>query len=295
MNGLALCAGGGGIEMGLHLVMPEFYRTVCVVERQAYAASCIVDWMEKTGLGACPVWDDVATFDPLPWCGVVDIVTAGYPCQPFSLAGKRNGENDPRHLWPHIRRIIRGVMPPVVFCENVDAHLANGYPTVKNDLAELGYRIAEGIYSAEEVGAPHIRKRLFILGVLADTQRGTGNSRSERFGWQTGADADRRCAHAAMGNADSTGLPEGELERRCIDNAIACWPWPAGRDCEQFPWEAPRIIKPDLGGTIDGVGTRNEQLYLLGNGVVPMAAALAFVALWEKLKSKYPGDTLYEK
>ncbi|MDR3361860.1 MAG: hypothetical protein LBO64_03330 [Desulfovibrio sp.] len=69
--GLALCAGGGGLELGLHLVMPGLYRTVCAVERQAYAAACLVAFMEKTGMGACPVWDDVATFDPRPWRGII--------------------------------------------------------------------------------------------------------------------------------------------------------------------------------------------------------------------------------
>lgn len=62
MNGLALCTGSGGLEAALHIVIPE-YRAICAVERQAYAASCLVAWMEKTSLGPPVVWDDITTFD----------------------------------------------------------------------------------------------------------------------------------------------------------------------------------------------------------------------------------------
>jgi len=61
------------------------------------------------------------------------------------------------------------------------------------------------------------------------------------------------------------------------------WPWPAGRGAEQYAWEQPRIIKSSLGGTDHGMASRNEQLYMLGNGVVCVVAAMAFVALWERL------------
>lgn len=124
MNGLALCSGSGMLEAGIHLVLPEQYRTVCAVEQQAYPAATFVDWLEKTGLGAPPVWDDVKTFDGEPWRGNVDIVTGGYPCQPFSNAGLRKGESDPRHLWPHIRRIVRSVQPSFCFSRMSQATLS---------------------------------------------------------------------------------------------------------------------------------------------------------------------------
>ena len=283
MNGLALCTGGGGLEAGLHIVFPE-YRTVCAVERQAYAAAAFVEWMEKTGMGACPVWDDVTTFDPEPWRGLVDILSAGYPCQPFSYAGKGLCENDPRHLWPYIIRNIRALMPPVVWLENVKAHLTRGFNTVRDDLERIGYRVTAGIFSAAEVGAPHLRERLFILGLLANSdglRAGLCPERQEGFGF--GRSGDAGCEE--LGNTHSERLQGRARDEGTIDDTPAIWPWPAGRGSEQHPWEKPRLVKSGMGGTTHGVGTRNEQLLMLGNGVVPVAGALAFVALWRELNA----------
>ena len=97
LHGLSLCAGVGGLDLGLHIVCPG-YRTVGYVEREAYAAAALVARMADKALDPAPVWDDLTTFDGRPWRGVVDILTAGYPCQPFSIAGRRLGEADPRHL-----------------------------------------------------------------------------------------------------------------------------------------------------------------------------------------------------
>jgi DNA (cytosine-5)-methyltransferase 1 len=100
LHALSLCAGAGGIDLGLTIACPT-YRTVCYVEREAYAAATLVARMEDKALDCAPVWDDVGTFDGRPWRGAVDILTGGCPCQPFSVAGKRKGVDDPRHLWPH--------------------------------------------------------------------------------------------------------------------------------------------------------------------------------------------------
>ena len=84
-------------------------------------------------------------------------------CQPFSCAGKQQGANDPRHLWPDVARIIREVRPPLVFLENVPNHLRLGFREVGEELSGMGYRFEAGLFSAEEVGAPHRRERLFVL------------------------------------------------------------------------------------------------------------------------------------
>ena len=376
MNGLALCTGGGGLEAALHIVSSR-YRAICAVERQAYAAAAFVDWMEKTKMGACPVWDDVTTFDPEPWCGLVDIITAGYPCQPFSYAGKGLGENDPRHLWPFIYRHICALMPPLVFCENVAAHLTRGFDTVKGNLERIGYTVAAGIFSAAEVGAPHLRERLFILGqlenpelhgcqgryaqwggansallssqdVFPDTSGSAVQTGAEQPGRDTGADTHWGGTRPDVADNQSLGRPQGWAEsareqgrpsltgsgsgmgdsnsihcdRRAdiegggaergtlavrpscaeLGNAVGsrregqgtgrstgdgcfAWPWPAGRGAEQYAWEKPRLVKSGMGGTAHGVGARSEQLLCLGNGVVPVAGALAFVALWRELNA----------
>ncbi|MFN4274643.1 MAG: DNA cytosine methyltransferase [Aliihoeflea sp.] len=132
--------------------------------------------MEDASLDQAVVWDDVGTFDGRPWRGAVDIITAGYPCQPFSVAGLRLGAEDPRHLWPHVARIIGEVEPPFVFLENVAHHLRLGFPEVASGLVGMGYRLAAGLFTVAEVGAPHRRERLFILAIregdeLADPAR----------------------------------------------------------------------------------------------------------------------------
>ncbi|WEJ79271.1 DNA cytosine methyltransferase [Paracoccus versutus] len=173
--GLSLCSGAGGLDLGLTIAIPG-YRAVGHVERETYAAATLVARMEDASLDRAPLWDDVATFDGRPWRGAVDIVTAGYPCQPFSVAGKRRGADDPRHLWPHVARIVGEIEPPFVFLENVAHHLRLGFPEVASGLVRMGYRLAAGLFTAAEVGAPHKRERLFILAIregdeLADPAR----------------------------------------------------------------------------------------------------------------------------
>ena len=104
MNGLALCGGIGGLELGLDLAMPD-YRTVCYVEREAAAAAILVAAMEHDTLAQAPVWDDLLTFRGRQWRGVVDCVSAGFPCQPWSASGKRQGTADERWIWPAIARM----------------------------------------------------------------------------------------------------------------------------------------------------------------------------------------------
>lgn len=159
---LSLCTGAGGLDLGLKLAMPQA-RTVCYVEGEAYAAAQLAARMEDKTLDAAPVWSDVKTFDPEPWRGCVDIITAGYPCQPFSIAGAKLGEKDPRHLWPFIREIVRVIEPKICFFENVAHHLRLGFEQVHDDLREMGFGVETGLFTAEEIGAPHRRERLFIL------------------------------------------------------------------------------------------------------------------------------------
>lgn len=95
MNGLAVCSGADGFGLALGLIVPS-YRTVCHVEREAAAAALLATRMAHGEMAEAPIWDDVATFDGRPWRGLVDILTAGFPCQPWSCAGKRKGCKDER-------------------------------------------------------------------------------------------------------------------------------------------------------------------------------------------------------
>ena len=95
--------------------------------------------------------------------GAFDIVLAGYPCQPFSAAGKRAGADDPRHLWPEVARVITECRPEWVFLENVAGHVSLGLEIVLRELWAMGFTPAAGLFSAAEVGAPHQRLRIFIV------------------------------------------------------------------------------------------------------------------------------------
>ncbi len=205
MNGLAICAGVGGLELGVELAVPD-YRTVCYVEREAFAAANLVAQMEHGALAPAPIWSDVGTFDGSAWRGRVDIVTAGFPCQPWSAAGKRQGTDDERWIWPDIARTIRDVGPGLVFLENVPGLVAGGgLEPVLGDLSVLGFDAEWDVFSAAEVGAPHKRERVFILGY---------SERWRRDGWaleswrrSPGRDA---AGGASEDMADSSGRGRGE-------------------------------------------------------------------------------------
>lgn len=105
MNVLALCAGVGGLELGIRIAVPGA-RTVAFVEREAYAAASLVARMEDGWLHPAPVWSDLGTFDARPWRGVVDCVTSGDPCQPNSVAGRQRGSDDDRWLIDQVLRVF---------------------------------------------------------------------------------------------------------------------------------------------------------------------------------------------
>ena len=113
-----------------------------------------------------PICEDVKEIanDPDEFIsGHIDILTAGYPCQPFSLAGKRRGEEDDRHIWPDILSIIQKKRPSWTVFENVYGHITMGLDTVLTDLESEGYATRTFIIPACAVGAPHKRDRLWII------------------------------------------------------------------------------------------------------------------------------------
>ncbi|MHA3913887.1 DNA cytosine methyltransferase [Halovulum sp. GXIMD14793] len=148
--------------MGLGLAEPGF-TTACYVEIEDYPRRTLIAGQRAGYLHPAPIWNDLKTFNATPWRGIIDTVLAGYPCQPFSQAGQRKGEDDPRHLWPDIRRIVSQIDPRWCFFENVAGHLSLGLESVVRDLREMGFRVAAGLFSAEETGATHERQRVFIV------------------------------------------------------------------------------------------------------------------------------------
>jgi DNA (cytosine-5)-methyltransferase 1 len=182
LRGLSLCSGIGGLDLGLKRATPG-YRTVCYVEREAYAAALLVARMADSSLDEAPVWDDIDTFDGKPWRGVVDLVVAGFPCQPWSVAGARKGTEDERWLWPRIAEIIGEVGPGYVFLENIPGLVSGGgLAEVLGGLASMGYDAEWASVRASDAGAPHRRERVFILGRRADAGHSDDEGRLEAHG-----------------------------------------------------------------------------------------------------------------
>lgn len=161
---LSLCPGFLGLERGLIRAIGSI-RVLAYVEIEAFIIANLVAEMELGKLAPAPIWSDIKTLRGEMFRGKIDGIMGGYPCQPFSNAGARNGTSDPRHLYPYISGIIKAAGPIWCFFENVEGHLSLGYPEVSADLRSMGYAVEAGIYSAEEVGAPHQRDRLFILAI----------------------------------------------------------------------------------------------------------------------------------
>jgi len=173
---ISLCAGYGGIDLGLARAIPNI-RTIAFSEIEAFACANLVSKMEAGLLDCAPIWTDLKTFPWDQFCGKVDIISGGFPCQPFSCAGKRNGDEDPRHLFPYILDGIRRCRPSIVFLENVEGIISSklngegwndpaGTPVLLHVLRELervGYKTTAGVFSASECRAPHQRKRVFIM------------------------------------------------------------------------------------------------------------------------------------
>ena len=162
LNIISLCAGAGGLDLGVRLAQSNA-RTVCYVEVEAFACEILATRMQDQAMDEAPIWSDLRSFNGKPWRGAVDCIIAGYPCQPFSVAGKRQGQDDPRHLWPEVFRVVQEVEPKICFFENVAGHLRLGFEQVHDELSSLGYSVKAGLFTAEEIGAPHKRERLFIL------------------------------------------------------------------------------------------------------------------------------------
>jgi site-specific DNA-cytosine methylase len=221
---LGLCAGYGGIELGLKRVLPTL-RSVALCEIEAFACANLVAKMEAGLMDAAPIWTDLKTFPWAEFSGKVDILSGGYPCQPFSAAGKRLGTEDERHLWPYIASGIRILTPRVCFFENVEGHISLGLREVVAELESIGYETTFGIFSAAECGASHQRKRVFILAYSAD----------ERQKWSS---ITRSCS--------ASGAVEG------CGNRL----WPSRPGEPQYAWEPPRVVA----NSIRGRGKESEHI-----------------------------------
>lgn len=276
MNVLGLCAGIGGIELGLSVV--EDVEPVAFVEGNAFCQSVL-----RRRWPGVRIIDDVASVDGAEFRGV-DIITAGFPCQPWSLAGKQGKAQDSRWLWPIIAGIVRDAMPRYVFLENVPGLLGGGIQEVCKDLAAMGFDAEWGVFSCRALGAPHLRRRLFLL---AYSSQGAGGP--QHLQWSQKAKPGPPCGSVA--NANGEGLAQRQKQhheqRQAAErSSLPFWPYSPDSDWSEVAAQWWPVEFP-VCGEVDGLPRwmepdRRARLQALGNAVSPPVAACA----WRVLKAR---------
>jgi DNA (cytosine-5)-methyltransferase 1 len=223
----SLFSGIGGLDLGL--------------ER----AGMDVIWQSEIDPYACKVLDkhwptvpNLGNIKEIDWSQVErpDVICGGYPCQPFSTAGKRQGEGDARHLWPCVRECIAELRPRYAVLENVRGHLSLGFGTVLGDLASIGYDTEWQVIPAAAVGAPHRRDRVFIVAYSAQQSS----------------------------NGESDYARDSKRPKTISEPRDSSWESHRSRQ-----WWA---IEPDVGRVANGIPNRVDRLRCLGNAVVPQVA-----------------------
>ena len=292
MNELGLFAGAGGGLLASKWLLG--HTVVAYVEKETYCQEVIQARIKDGFLDDAPIWSDVRTFDGRPWRGVVDCVSAGFPCQPFSVAGKQDGEDDARNCWPDTARIISEVQPEWAFLENVPGLLAvrggdgrSYIGRILGDLCELGYDAEWTVFSAADAGAPHLRKRLWILAHAKKQHRTFEGCETFKFGC-CGEGAPGEARHAAQfcgtvsdgnkSNVEGIGANDAAQRRKVARGSAGLL---HGTESRRLPnWWA---TEPRLGRVAYGVARRVDRLKAIGNGQVSLVAALA----WRELMGRY--------
>ena len=240
---LALFAGAGGGILGGRLLG---WRTICAVELNEYCREVLVRRQNEGHLEPFAIWDDVCTFDGRPWKGRIDVISGGFPCQDISSAGRGEGsEGATSSLWGHMARIISEVLPEYVFVENSPLLVSRGLAVVISDLAKMGYDARWGIVGADNAGAPHRRKRIWILAHTCQErlERACHKEKPKKEGWKEQNGFTPQC-RVSWWNTD--------------------------------PAEEGKTLEPPVGRLADGVANRMDRLQALGNGQVPAVVALAW-------------------
>ena len=305
----SLCTGYGGLDMAVEAFFDA--EMVWCAEIDKYASQLITTRFDKPNLGDIKQinWEIVEA---------IDILTAGYPCQPFSHAGQRKGLEDERHIWPYIIKAISILRPRIVVLENVRGHLSLGFKEVLKDLAENGYDARWQIVRASDVGAPHQRARLFIVaypsseglqrprnetnditnGIIANSNsdareesRRTDREISKKSsGLQRGQNIGQaRCEHGCSGEIiansnDTRGIGSvPRLSQRFNSSDEMC--------LQELPLTLvegklnAKFVEYMMGlpqGWVTDLDlSRTQQLKMLGNGVVPQQAYYALQLLCE--------------
>jgi DNA (cytosine-5)-methyltransferase 1 len=252
------------------------------------------------------LYEDVRTFDATAYAGRIDIISGGFPCQPFSAAGKRKGTQDERHLWPEMLRIIHEVAPSYVVGENVRGLINwNGglvFEEVCADLEAAGYEVTPYLLPACGKNAPHRRDRIWFIAYKGDAtntknnrhRRGCSKGREEKFNGllpresergTMGSKTKRRCGERTSTNTDFELSKCGnrKTKDRRSEQKERTKPFSEPRGWEKFPTE-PAICRGDdgLSKELDSItfsNWRKESIKAYGNAIVPQVAYEIFKAI----------------
>lgn len=299
MNELSLFSGSGGGLLGTKLLG---FRAIGYVEWDPYCQAVIAQRIKDGFLEEAPIFGDIREFvksgAAREYRGFADVVTAGFPCQPFSVAGKQAGADDPRNMWPATADVLRAVRPRFALLENVPGLLATGYcERIFADLAALGFDAEWGVFSAAGSGAPHRRERLFIV---AHAQCPEWWSQTERWDEPNRHDPGRQKASGWFGergqNVAHARHEHEHLQQRqvrdepagsCYEVPDSCGEGRPGRQlsCGAEPQQSNAGVnswwdtEPDVGRVAHGVAARMDRLKALGNGQVSAVVARAWGSL----------------
>src|SRR5574343_553311 len=203
-----------------------------------------------------------------------DLICGGFPCQPFSHAGKRRGADDDRHLWPEMCRVIGELRPAWVIGENVAGIISMELDAVLSDLEALGYATRAVVIPAVAVDAPHRRDRVWIIACDRDLDRESACTVDAEASGLPGAVAHARCERDAGRGAarDVAGAGGETVADGAFKRGIKCW-----RQQQQGASKAGRAVykwlpEPDVGRVAHGVPSRVDRLRCLGNAIVPQIA-----------------------
>lgn len=306
MNGLSLFTGIGGLEIALERILPT--RPIFYIEREIPSVSILQRNMLNGLLQPAPIYSNVETFKSIAhhFAESVDFISAGFPCQPHSSAGKRRSTDDDRWLWPHISDLIRICSPSFIFLENVSNLLNQPDATseIFTTLSQKGYDAQWTTLKASSVGANHHRNRLFIFAYLPSQlprikhhlhhpNHNSSHTNSEGYGLcssQPEENCDRQ--HQAFKEQRNLPLqlcpshpthPNHFRWRAFIQNLRKRQPH-SSRCLDPFSsrwWTTPPAESP-LRRMDNGIPSQLHRLRSLGNAVCPIQAAYAFWHLIEE-------------
>lgn len=282
----SLCTGYGGLDLAVEAHFNA--ETIWCAEFDKYASKVIEQRFDIPNYGNIKEID----WATLP---AIDILTAGYPCQPFSHAGERKGLNDERHIFPYIAEAISILRPSFVILENVRGHLSLGLKEVLAWLTRIGYDARWHTVRASHAGAPHRRERIFIVAqpTNADSIRQPLGQDSSNEDWNQGQPQSKPSSlgKIAMHSNDQYKPHNGkvqELGRRFTSRRnmqLQTPPTPLDQDGKLNALFVEYMMGLPVGWVTNSGLSRAQQLKMLGNGVVPQQAELALELLCDTYHS----------